>query len=105
MFAALRSFFRPSGDPVGPRKGRRWDRTLRLFAFEFVVVVAGVLAAQALQSWAAERSQRASGRVLLAGARQNVQSFSGVLGFWPTMDRACARTSGGSLQQPARAGP
>ena len=82
MFAALRSYFRPSGDPAGPRSRRRWDRTLRLFAFEFVVVVAGVLAAQGLQSWAAARSQRASGEVLLAGARQNAQSLGGTLAFW-----------------------
>ena len=58
MFAALRSYFRPSGDPAAPASRRRWHRTLRLFAFEFLVVVAGVLAAQGLQSWVAEREHR-----------------------------------------------
>jgi hypothetical protein len=108
MFAALRSYFRPSGDPAGPASRRRWDRTLRLFAFEFVVVVAGVLAAQGLQSWAAERSQRSSGELLLTGARQNVQSFGSSLAFW-TSSGPCLRahvrriaavaSSGGTLTQ------
>jgi hypothetical protein len=82
MFAALRSYFRPSGDPAAPASGRRWHRTLRLFAFEFLVVVAGVLAAQGLQSWAAEREHRDSGKVLLSGARNNVQSLGSVIAFW-----------------------
>lgn len=39
--------------------GGRGKLTARLFAFEFVVVVAGVLVAQALANWAHERSERA----------------------------------------------
>lgn len=108
MFAALRSHFRPSGDPAGPAGRRRWDQTLRLFAFEFVVVVAGVLAAQGLQNWAAARSQRDSGEVLVTGARQNVRSLGGTLGFWTNYGpclRAHARriaavaSAGGTLTQ------
>jgi hypothetical protein len=38
--------------------GGRGKVTLRLFAFEFVVVVAGVLVAQGLANWASERALR-----------------------------------------------
>ena len=60
----------------------RWRRPARLFAFEFVVVMAGVLAAQALQSWGAERSDRARGAAQAAAARQNLQSLGATIGFW-----------------------
>ena len=108
MFAALRSLFRLPGDPAGPRGKRRWDKTLRLFAFEFVVVVAGVLTAQGVQSWAAARSQRASGEVLLDGARRNAQSLGAALAFWSS-NGPCLRahvqriavvaSSGGTMTQ------
>ena len=84
----------------------RWRRPARLFAFEFVVVMAGVLAAQALQSWGAERSDRARGATQVAAARQNLQSLGATIGFW-TRHGPCLREhvrrvatvagSGGSL--------
>ncbi|WP_157096733.1 hypothetical protein [Tsuneonella dongtanensis] len=43
---------------VGWHTGLRARGTLSLFAFEFFVVVLGVLAAQAVQSWVQDREQR-----------------------------------------------
>lgn len=96
MFRAVREWW-----DVG-----RWRRPARLFAFEFVVVMAGVLAAQALQSWGAERSDRARGATQVAAAKQNVQSLGATIGFW-TRHGPCLREhvrrvatvagSGGSL--------
>ena len=48
MFRAVRDWW-------GSGRGRV---TARLFAFEFIVVVAGVLTAQALANWVADRSQQ-----------------------------------------------
>ena len=72
MFQAVR-------DWVGDR---HWRRPARLFAFEFLVVVAGVLAAQALQNWAAQRSDRAAGVALLDNARDNVAELGSTISFW-----------------------
>ena len=53
MFKALRDYFsRPEQE--APKRGRG-RRLAGLFAFEFVVVLLGVLAAQLLQDWFAER--------------------------------------------------
>lgn len=52
MFAAIRGVLGNS------KYGMRMRRTLRLFVFEFFVVVLGVLAAQGVQEWVKEREQR-----------------------------------------------
>lgn len=52
MFLKIRDRF------GGTWRGLSERGTLRLFAFEFFVVVLGVLAAQAVQSWVQEREQR-----------------------------------------------
>lgn len=53
MFAALREYFSGPEEPL-PRRGRG-RRLVQLFAFEFVVVLLGVMAAQLLQDWFSER--------------------------------------------------
>ena len=88
--------------------GGRWRRPARLFAFEFVVVMAGVLAAQALQSWGAERSDRQRGLLQVAGAQRNARSLGATISFW-TLYGPCLRDhvrriavaagSGGTLTQ------
>lgn len=55
MFRAVRDFVRGNG---GKFRTARIQRTARLFLFEFVVVLLGVLAAQMLQSWVADASAR-----------------------------------------------
>lgn len=72
MFHAARRWWR-KGD------GRR---VIRLFVFEFVVVMAGVLAAQGLQGWVAERSDAAEGRALLGRASLDVAGFDRVINYW-----------------------
>ena len=108
MFAALRSYFRPSGDPADTRYRRRWAKMLRLFSFEFIVVVAGVLAAQGLQSWASAQSQRDSGEVLLEGAQNNILLLGSNLSFWSEKGSclrshvrriAAVASSGGTMTQ------
>lgn len=58
MFRVVRGYF----------AGERGKHAARLFVFEFLVVMAGVLAAQGLQSWVAARNDDQEGRALLAKA-------------------------------------
>ena len=62
--------------------GGRGKSTARLFAFEFLVVVAGVLVAQALANWVAERGQRAEGERLLAQTAYTAKGLQRDLSYW-----------------------
>lgn len=57
---------------LGKVRGRRW---LRLFVFEFFVILLGVLAAQALQNWFAERAERRSAVMARATLDRNLDSL------------------------------
>jgi hypothetical protein len=56
--------------------------TIRLFLFEFVVVLLGVLAAQGLQSWIAGRSEQREGRALLAKAIEVTANVNRNVNYW-----------------------
>ena len=66
MFQAVRQWW-------GNGRGKL---TARLFVFEFVVVVAGVLAAQALANWVGTRAEREAGRRLFADATERAPAGS-----------------------------
>jgi len=72
MFHAVRQWW-------GEGRGKA---TARLFAFEFLVVVAGVLVAQALANWVAERGQRAEGERLLSQTIEIGRGFQRDLNYW-----------------------
>jgi hypothetical protein len=93
MFRAVRSWW-------GSGQGRR---TARLFAFEFLVVMAGVLAAQGLQNWAARRADREEGAAQVEIARRNIQSLGGTIAFW-THYGPCLRDHARGIAAKAAAG-
>ena len=72
MFHAVRNWW----------SGGRGKVTARLFVFEFLVVVAGVLVAQALANWVAERGQRAEGERLLAQTIEIGRGLQRDLNYW-----------------------
>ena len=80
MFHAVRQWW-------GEGRGKA---TARLFAFEFLVVVAGVLVAQALANWVAERGQRAEGERLLAQTMEIGRGLQRDLNYWQRYGR-CLR--------------
>jgi hypothetical protein len=93
--------------------------TARLFAFEFLVVVAGVLVAQALANWVADRGQRAEGERLLAQTMEIGRGLQRDLSYWQrygtclrrhvaTISRAAADgdvLSAGQIGRPALPAP
>ena len=72
MFHAVRQWW---GEGCG-------KATARLFAFEFLVIVAGVLVAQALANWVAERGQRAEGERLLGQTMEIGRGLQRDLSYW-----------------------
>lgn len=62
--------------------GGQGRMTLRLFAFEFVVVVAGVLVAQALAGWGQRRGDEAEGRELIERTAVFAHDLNKVTNFW-----------------------
>lgn len=58
---------------LGKVTGRRW---LRLFVFEFFVILLGVLAAQGLQSWFVDRSERRAAVAAKATLDRNLASIA-----------------------------
>ena len=73
MFKALRDYF--SGAEARPPRRRRARRLVQLFAFEFVVVLLGVLAAQLLQDWYAERKDARRAQAVLAAFAGETRRF------------------------------
>lgn len=72
MFHAVRTWW----------AGGRGKVTLRLFLFEFFVVVAGVLAAQALANWVSARAERGAGERLLADAIERSRELDRSFAYW-----------------------
>jgi len=73
MFAAIREYFaRPEEPP--PRRGRG-RRMARLFAFEFSVVLLGVLAAQLLQDWFSDRRDARLALAAVSSLDQETKRF------------------------------
>lgn len=91
------------------RSVRHWwssgtgETTLRLFLFEFVVVVVGVLAAQGLANWVSTRAEREAGRRLFADAVESARYFDQTLAFWQQFG-PCLRTHVASISRAAAAG-
>ena len=77
--------------------------TARLFLFEFVVVVAGVLAAQALANWVGTRAEREAGRRLFADATESARQLDRTLGYWQRF-APCLRSHVASISRVAASG-
>lgn len=58
------------------------QNTARLFVFEFVVVVAGVLVAQGLAKWVQQQADHREGRQLVAVAQLYVRSSNERANYW-----------------------
>jgi hypothetical protein len=72
MFHAVRSWW----------TGGRGKVSLRLFLFEFLVVVAGVLAAQALANWVSARAESFAGERLLSDAIERSRELDRSFAYW-----------------------
>ena len=93
MFQAVRQWW-------GNGRGKL---TARLFVFEFVVVVAGVLAAQALANWVGTRAEREAGRRLFADATESARQLDRTLGYWQRF-APCLRSHVASISRAAANG-
>jgi len=82
MFKAIRDKSATAGALF---RSHRLQRTARLFLFEFVVVLLGVLAAQMLQNFVAERRSRSDAAFADDQLRQNIANLKAIGNFW---DRA-----------------
>ena len=80
--------------------GGRGKLTARLFVFEFVVVVVGVLAAQALANWVGTRAEREAGRRLFADATESARQLDRTLGYWQRF-APCLRSHVASISRAA----
>jgi hypothetical protein len=79
MFKAVRE----NSDGAGATfRHHRLRRTARLFLFEFVVVLLGVLAAQMLQNWAASRQARDEARLAVEQTRRDIAGLAAITRFW-----------------------
>jgi len=74
MFAALRDYFAKPEAPV-QRRGRG-RRLAQLFAFEFTVVLLGVLAAALLQDWFSERKDVRRAQAAVAALDEETKRFA-----------------------------
>ena len=81
----------------------RGKLTARLFLFEFVVVVAGVLAAQGLANWVGTRAEREQGRRLFADATESARQLDRTLGYWQRF-APCLRSHVASISRAAANG-
>jgi hypothetical protein len=79
MFKAVRDRSRRGGALF---RGHRLQRTARLFLFEFVVVLLGVLAAQMLQDFVAERRSRDDAAFAYDQLQQNIANMKAIANFW-----------------------
>ena len=83
--------------------GGRGKLTARLFVFEFVVVVVGVLAAQALANWVGTRAERHQGERLFADAVESARQLDRTLGYWQRF-APCVRSHVASISRAAANG-
>jgi hypothetical protein len=79
MFKAVRDSSTKAGALF---RGHRLQRTARLFVFEFVVVLLGVLAAQMLQDFVAERRSRGDAAFAYGQLQQNIANMKAIAIFW-----------------------
>lgn len=81
MFKAVR---KSSARPGALFRGHKIQRTVRLFLFEFVVVLLGVLAAQMLQVFVQERQARSDANFAYEQLQQNIANLKAIGDFWST---------------------
>jgi hypothetical protein len=79
------------------------QHTARLFVFEFVVVVAGVLVAQGLGNWIQQQADIREGRTLLAVAQLFVRSSNERANYW-IRHANCVRSHIDDISRAAAAG-
>jgi hypothetical protein len=79
MFKAVRHFANHADAVL---RSHRFRRTARLFIFEFVVVLLGVLAAQMLQDFMAERRSRGDAAFAHDQLLQNIANLKAIADFW-----------------------
>ncbi len=88
MFRAVRGFLRGGSKSF---RRVRFERAARLFLFEFVVVLLGVLAAQMLQERFANARERAAAKSAMDRARSETSGFRATAEYWrsaaPCLDR------------------
>jgi hypothetical protein len=77
--------------------------TARLFVFEFLVVVAGVLVAQGLGNWVQQQADIREGRTLLAVAQLFVRSSNERANYW-IRHANCVRSHVDDISRAAAAG-
>ena len=77
--------------------------TARLFVFEFIVVVAGVLSAQGLANWVGMRAEREAGERLFADATESARQLDRTLGYWQRF-APCLRNHVASISRAAANG-
>jgi hypothetical protein len=83
--------------------GGRGKVTLRLFMFEFVVVVAGVLVAQGLADWVRARGDRDEGNQLVARVELLALDLNKIANYWQKHG-PCLRDHVGNIARDAVAG-
>ena len=79
------------------------QNTARLFVFEFVVVVAGVLVAQGLAKWVQQQADHSEGRQLVAVAQLFVRSSNERANYW-LRHASCVRRHVDDISRAAAAG-
>lgn len=84
-------------------RGHRLRRTARLFFFEFIVVLLGVLAAQMLQSWAADASARAETDQAIERSRAEALRALLIANYWLKVG-PCLRDRVGEIARVAAEG-
>lgn len=88
------------------------QHTARLFLFEFVVVVAGVLVAQGLANWVQDRAEQRQGHVLFDKVIDRGRRIEAVANYWHLhgpclrdhVDRIARSVSGGPTMTMAEVG-
>ena len=93
MFRAVRHWW----------SGGSGNTTLRLFLFEFAVVVVGVLAAQGLANWVGSRAEREAGQRLFADAREGARQLDRTFSYWQRF-APCLRSHVASISRAAANG-
>ena len=82
MFQAVRAFFGSVARIGATLRTSKARRVATLFLFEFVVVVLGVLAAQLLQSAAADRQSRNDAALSLERSEHEWRQMRAIASYW-----------------------
>lgn len=106
MFQAVRAFFGSAARIGAMLRTSKARRVAALFLFEFIVVVLGVLAAQMLQTAAANRQSRNDAELSLERSEHEWRQMRAIASYWigvaPCLERHVARiariaSEGGSM--------